>query len=229
MRWQAHNLGRAGFTLVEILVTIFLIFVLGALVGYPLVTGLALVEKGLARADALTAARLATDAMTRELAEAMYVFDLPSNGEFVAFLLPRSPQAATPPLAPQTTAVRYWRALRDPALASWHFWEFDPANPTKPHNPYYLARTEVSADKDENGNYSPPQPQWAYTQDAWNYSPLLKPSEPSLGRTVPRVIFWYDDGHSYGGSPWPTAQPGYPWLEAVTLYRKALTSTLERR
>jgi len=190
----------AGFTLIEILVTLFLIVVMLALVGYPVLTGMAYMEKGVARADALSAARLALDAMTRELAEAMYVFDPPADGGFVAFLPTVSSSQGAAPIEPQAAAVRYWRALRDPRSAYAPFYQPD----ADPVNPYYLARTEI------------PDP--TRRDDPWNDS----------GEALPRAAFWYADGYSYNGT-WPTAQPGYPWLEAVSLYPVPPDSNQQQR
>ena len=194
MKATRHNC-TPGFTLIEILVTISLIILLMFLVGYPILTGFAFMEKGVARADAQSAARLAIDAMTRELAEAMYVFDLPVGGIFVAFLPARSwsPAAADQkaPIEPQASAIRYWRALRDPALEYWPFYSFDSANPNKPVNPEYLARSVIALPTARD--------------DPWNNS----------SEALTRAAFWYAGGYSYGGETWPTAQPGYPWLEAV--------------
>jgi len=181
---------EVGFTLIEILVTIGLIILLLALVGYPILTGFAFMEKGVARADAQSAARLAMDAMTRELAEAMYVFDPPLGGMFAAFLPARSSADKVAPIEPGAVAIRYWRALRDPLYAYAPFYQLG-ANPV---NPYYLARTEIALPTARD--------------DPWNDS----------DEALTRAIFWYPDGHSYGGQAWPTAQPGYPWLEAVRQY-----------
>ncbi|UCH34224.1 MAG: type II secretion system protein [Armatimonadota bacterium] len=177
----------SGFTLIEILVTIGLVILLLALVGYPILTGLAFMEKSVARADAQSAARLAIDAMTRELAEAMYVFDPPLGGMFVAFLPSRSAPQGAAPIEPEAIAIRYWRALRDPAYAYAPFYQTD----ADPVNPYYLARTEIEDP--------------AARDDDWNDS----------AAALTRAVFWYPDGHTYVGETWPTAQPGYPWLEAV--------------
>jgi len=191
VRRSLHG-GGGGFTLIEILVTIGLIILLLLLVGYPILAGLAFMEKGIARADALSAARLAMDAMTRELAEAMFVFDPPVDGRFIAFLAPVSPPQGAAPIEPQAAGVRYWAALRDPRYAYAPF-HLPGANPI---NPYYLARTEIP-DPGERSELT----------DEWNDS----------GEALTRATFWYRDGHVYNGT-WPTSQPGYPWLEAVTLY-----------
>jgi type II secretory pathway pseudopilin PulG len=186
-----HERTISGFTLVEILVTVGLIILLLALVGYPILTGIAYMEKGVARADAQSAARLAIDAMTRELAEAMYVFDPPPGGTFLAFLPTRGGLNKAAPITPETFAVRYWRALRDPAYAYGPFYQPD-ANPV---NPFYLARSEVADPSDR--------------ADPWNDS----------GGALTRATFWYPDSYQYpSGSAWPTSQMGYPWLEAVRLY-----------
>jgi len=183
--------GISGFTLIEMLVTIGLIILLLALVGYPIVTGIAYMEKGTARADAQAAARLGVDAMTRELAEAMYVFDPPPGGTFLAFLPTRGGLNKAAPITPETFAVRYWRALRDPASAYAPFYQAN-ANPI---NPFYLARSQIA---DPNNR-----------ADAWNDS----------GGALTRAVFWYPDSYEYpGGRTWPSSQMGYPWLEAVRQY-----------
>jgi type II secretory pathway pseudopilin PulG len=181
---------EVGFTLIEILVTIFLIVLLMFLIAYPILTGFAFMEKGVARADAQSAARLAMDAMTRELAEAMYVFDPPLGGMFVAFLPARSSADKVAPIEPEAVAIRYWRALRDPFHAYRPFYQVS----SNPVNPYYLARSEIEDP--------------ARRDDDWNDS----------AGALTRAAFWYPDGHSYGGQAWATSQPGYPWLEAVRQY-----------
>jgi prepilin-type N-terminal cleavage/methylation domain-containing protein len=113
---------NCGFTLIEMLVTIGLIVLLLMLVGYPILTGFAYMAKGTARADAQSAARLGVDAMTRELAEAMYVFDPPPGGMFIAFLPTRGGLNRAAPITPEAYAIRYWRALRDPAAAYLPFY-----------------------------------------------------------------------------------------------------------
>jgi prepilin-type N-terminal cleavage/methylation domain-containing protein len=180
---------RHGFTLVEILVTIALILVLLAMIGWPILNGMAFMEMGVARADAQSAARLAIDTMTRELAEAMYVFDIPIGGRFVAFLPTRSSGARVAPIEPEAIAIRYWRALRDPYYAYAPFYQVG----ASPVDTMYVARSEI------------PNP--AARDDDWNDS----------GGALTRATFWYPDDYTYDSQQWPTAQPGYPWLEAVQL------------
>jgi type II secretory pathway pseudopilin PulG len=110
---------HAGFTLAEMLVTIVLLVLVMVLLVYPMFTGFAYVEQGVARADAQSSGRAAMDAMTRELAEAIYVYDIPPDGSTIAFTLPSAGEKRAAPPSPQLTEpapgtevpVRYWRVL----------------------------------------------------------------------------------------------------------------------
>ena len=192
---------RAGFTLIEVLVAAgLLVLVMGMLI-YPLMTGYAYMEKANARADALAAAREAIDTMSRELAEAIFVFDPPVDRSMLAFYLGSGNQPAPQQEAGgEAVAVRYWWALRDPFHAYLPFdakaaWE-GRDNP----NGWYVARAEV------------PNPQLVTqdpeTEDEWN-------STREGTRPVVRVSYRFPDGYQYpGGTAWPVAQPGWPLLEA---------------
>lgn len=70
--------GRAGFTLVEILVVLAILVVLFGLLFAPMMAGMDMVSSGRGQAHLQDAARLAAEQMQRELAQAMYVYPLPT-------------------------------------------------------------------------------------------------------------------------------------------------------
>jgi prepilin-type N-terminal cleavage/methylation domain-containing protein len=110
---------QGGFTLAEVLVTLALLAIVMVLLVFPMFSGFAYVEQGVARGDAQAAGRAAMDAMARELAEAIYVFDIPPGGDMIAFVLPVAGDKRAAPPGPQVTStcsryeapVRYWRVL----------------------------------------------------------------------------------------------------------------------
>ena len=191
-----HN-SIAGFTLVELLVALGVLMIVLGLLIFPLLTGYAFMEKGNARSDALQTSQLALDTVSRELAEAIYVFDPPASRDLLSFYLGSGSQPVPQQVGASPLAIRYWRALRDPALAYDPFW---PDNAKAQWNNCYLARAEVT------------DPQ--LTSDPWN-------GTRGGTRPVMRARYRYPDSYSYLGVSWPTAQPGWPWLEAFRLYPAA--------
>jgi len=194
--------GNRGFTLIEVLVALgLLVLVLGLLL-VPMWSGYAFMEKGNARAEALAAAREALDSMSRELAEAIYVFDPPQDRSMVAFYLGAGAQPAPQEVDGQPVAIRYWRALRDPARAYEPFWN----SLGTEWNPYFVARAEI------------PRPQFVPTpgdvEDTWN-------NTATWGRPTVRALFVYPDNYVYAGATWLVSQPGWPWLEAWRRYPAA--------
>ncbi len=194
MATPVTNRRAGGFTLIEMLVAITLLVLVLGMIMWPLLSGFAFMELGTARGDALAAAREAMDSMSRELAEAIYVFDPPADRSLLAFHLGEGNQPAPQEAGGLPVAVRYWRALRSPAAAYAPFW--DPAADV--WNGYYVARTEV------------PDPQ--VIDDDWN-------ATATGTHPVIRALYRYPAGTEYpSGTAWPTAQPGWPWLEAYRLY-----------
>lgn len=69
---------RGGFTLVEVLVVLAILVVLFGLLFAPMMAGMDMVNSGRAQARLQDSARLAAEQMQRELAQAMYVYPLPT-------------------------------------------------------------------------------------------------------------------------------------------------------
>lgn len=69
---------RRGFTLVEVLVVLSILVVLFGLLFAPMMTGMELVSSGRIQSRLQDTARMAAERMRRELANAMYVYPLPT-------------------------------------------------------------------------------------------------------------------------------------------------------
>jgi hypothetical protein len=103
-----RRMSSRGVTLTELLVVAGLLFLVLTLLIVPMLGGLNIMEQGESKTDVQTAGRRAMSSMSRELAEAMYVFDLPADGSQITFLLP----SGSPPPGPagvSQPAVRYAR------------------------------------------------------------------------------------------------------------------------
>ena len=199
---------RRGFTLIEVLVTVVLLAVVLGLLILTIPNSLSYFRSATARADAHSAARIALDAMARELSEAMYVqLDMYDNS-MIAFIPPLrvdpgDPKSdiVTPPRPDWSRAVRFWRALNDPTR------NYTPATHLAPANPFFVARTVV------------PYP--TTTNDAWNRwndDWAAEMSADLAGDTdnwasIPRVV--HADVY---GQRTATLQPGYPFREVAALY-----------
>lgn len=94
-----------GFTLVELLVTVILLMAVMFLLGFPMAAGFAYMRRGVARAEAQAAGRRAMEAMSRELSEAIYVFDIPPEGNMIAFVLPSARERRVSPPGPQLSRL----------------------------------------------------------------------------------------------------------------------------
>jgi len=197
---------RGGFTLVEVLVTTaLLVIVLALLLYYPLTSSFSYFRSASARADAQAAARIALDAMARELTEAMYVqLDMYDNS-MSAFMLPLredpddpNSEILMPPRPDPTRAIRYWRALHDPTS------NYNPGDHLGVGNTYFLSRTVV------------PDP--ATTDDPWNRWndgwELQQNDAAAKGKTnwaaISRVV--HSDIDTYVQRRTTTLQPGFPYL-----------------
>ena len=107
-----------GFTLLEVVITVGLLGIVLALLLIPVMSSLGYFRSATARADAQNAARLALDAMARELTEAMYVQLDMYDSSMIAFVPPLrvdpddpNSEVVTPPRPDWDQAIRYWRAL----------------------------------------------------------------------------------------------------------------------
>jgi len=163
---RAADRASAGFTLVEVLVTtVLLVIVLGLLLYYPIVSSFSYFRSASARADAQSAARIALDAMARELTEAMYVQLDMYDSSMMAFVPPLrvdrddpNSDIVMPPRPDWERAVRYWRALPDPTM------NYSTGDHLRTGNTYYLARTVIGRlPGDAEGVLAP-----FVTDDPWN-------------------------------------------------------------
>jgi type II secretory pathway pseudopilin PulG len=193
---RSPGAAKAGVSLIELLVTTVVLLGVLLLIALPLSIGFSYLERMLARVDAQRAARRATEAITRELAEAMYVFDIAPGGSELAFVVPQSGAAPPSPAG----VVRYWAALRDPSQTYKPYYQLVApgrfADP--PYHPHFLARTQV--------------------EDPWKRDDAWNDTDPIWG--LVRATYFYPAGYVYppSGATWPDSQPGYPWLQAVQLY-----------
>jgi len=204
----------AGFTLVEVLVTLGLLMVALFLLFYPILSSLGYFRTATARADAQTVGRTALEAMARELAEAMYVQLDMYDDSMIAFVPPLrldpsdpNSEIVTPPRPDWDRAVRYWRALDDPTR------NYNPGTHLEAGNMFFLARTVVP---DPFTVTDPP--------DAWNrWNQKWADAQGSAGGTtnwapIPRVVHtdwdwkFVHDPDLFGKRS-ATTQPGYPYLK----------------
>ena len=207
-----HFRGRAGkprgqgFTLVEVLITVALLAVTLMLLLIPITNSLNYFRTGAARADAQNVARIALEAMARELQEAMYVqLDMYDN-TMLAFIPPlrvdpRDPNSeiVTPPRPDWDHAIRYWRALHDPTA------DYNPGIRVAADNTYFLARTVVEYP------FTTDDP-WNRWNDTWAWQANNQGMEDvSNWAPIPRVV--HSDTDAIVGGTRGTTQPGYPYLD----------------
>ncbi len=205
-RFGAAPSPRAGFTLVEVIVTtVLLVAVLALLLYYPLTSSFSYFRSATARADAQGAARIALDAVARELTEAMYVqLDMYDNS-MIAFMLPLredpddpNSEILMPPRPDPTRAIRYWRALYDPTS------NYNPGDQLGVGNTYFLARTVVPSPGETSDPWNRWDAGWAYDQN----------TRAAGGKTnwaaISRVV--HSDIDTYVQRRTTTLQPGFPYL-----------------
>jgi len=203
--------GRAGFTLVEILMAAALMAVALALLFIPLASTFGYFRTGTAQTDAQNAARVALDGMCRELQEAMYVqLDMYDN-TVVAFVPPLrvdpsdpNSEIVTPPRPDWDHAIRYWRALHDPTV------NYNPGTRVGAPNTYYLARTVVEYPLATDDPWNRWNSDWATAQSAGAVDQVAD------WAPIPRVV--NADVDIYGTRA--TIQPGYPYLAVQYGVRK---------
>jgi prepilin-type N-terminal cleavage/methylation domain-containing protein len=217
MRARTHSLlaggrgrGGAGFTLVEVLVTVALLGVVMAMLLIPVINSLRYFRTGTARADAQTAARLALDAVARELTEAMYVqLDMYDTAE-IAFVPPLrvdpddpNSEVVTPPRPDWSRVIRYWRALYDPTF------NYNPTGQVGLPNTFFLARTEVPDPLNKSDPWNRWNDTWAWEQDGdaaegvTNWAPISRAVHKDVDYRVTSGLV---------GARNATLQPGYPYL-----------------
>ncbi len=243
-RARAAAPAGAGFTLVEVLVTTaLLVIVLGLLLYYPIMSSFSYFRSASARADAQSAARIALDAMARELTEAMYVQLDMYDSSMMAFIPPLrvdrddpNSDIVMPPRPDWERAVRFWRALHDPTA------NYSTGDHLTTGNTYYLARTVITRLPDDAEDALGP----FVTDDPWNrwnddwaaelsgYGANGKDNWAAINRMVHTDVDWRAATGSVARRN-VTLQPGYPYLyvqylgdlgmvsraEATRLYRGA--------
>jgi prepilin-type N-terminal cleavage/methylation domain-containing protein len=231
--------GRGGFTLVEVMVTVGLLAIVVALLLVPIVNSFRYFRSATARADAQTAARIALDAVSRELTEAMYIQLDMYDSSMIAFVPPLrvdpddpNSEIVTPPRPDWSREIRIWRALYDPTM------NYDPAGHSGPGNPYFLARTELRYPFTYEDAWNRWNGTWAEQQNAAGAQGITR------WAPIPRVVHsdvdyrvWRPEGDRQGMRT-STLQPGYPYLwvqylldtsqttssEAVRLYRNRVVA-----
>jgi type II secretory pathway pseudopilin PulG len=226
-RQQAHRRARAaapagaGFTLVEVLVTTaLLVIVLGLLLYYPIMSSFSYFRSASARADAQSAARIALDAMARELTEAMYVQLDMYDSSMMAFVPPLrvdrddpNSDIVMPPRPDWERAVRYWRALHDPTM------NYSTGDHLRTGNTYYLARTVIARlpgdPEDVLAPFATDDP-WNRWNDDWaaelsGYEVKGKDNWSAINRMVHTDVDWRAATGSVARRN-ATLQPGFPYL-----------------
>jgi type II secretory pathway pseudopilin PulG len=221
-RWvRAAAPAGAGFTLVEVMVTTaLLVIVLGLLLYYPIMSSFSYFRSASARADAQSAARIALDAMARELTEAMYVQLDMYDSSMMAFVPPLrvdrddpNSDIVMPPRPDWERAIRYWRALHDPTV------NYSTGDHLSTGNTYYLARTVISRLPGEPAHVLAP----FVSDDPWNRWSDLWAAEMSSAAVggkdnwaaINRMVHTDVDWRGWSGSVArrnATLQPGYPYL-----------------
>jgi type II secretory pathway pseudopilin PulG len=221
-RWvRAAAPAGAGFTLVEVMVTTaLLVIVLGLLLYYPIMSSFSYFRSASARADAQSAARIALDAMARELTEAMYVQLDMYDSSMMAFVPPLrvdpgdpNSDIVMPPRPDWERAVRYWRALHDPTM------NYSTGDHLSTGNTFYLARTAIGRLPGDPEDVLPPfvtDDLWNRWNDDWatelsNYSANGKDNWAAINRMVHTDVDWRAVSGSVARRN-VTLQPGYPYL-----------------
>jgi len=224
MKHRATKKGRtAGFTLMELLVTIGLLMIVMGLLMYPLVSSFGYFRSATARADAESVARLAMDTMARELAEAMYVQLDMYDSSMIGFVPPLrvnpndpNSEIVSPPRPDWSRAIRYWRALHDPER------NYDPGGHLGPGNTFYIARTVVPDPFTVEDRWNRWNRRWAASEstDALTANGVSAGWAP-INRLVHTDVDWRFEGDLVGARN-VTLQPGYPYLAVKYEYGSPL-------
>ncbi len=203
--------GKQGFTLIEVMVTVGLLGIVLALLLVPVLNSLGYFRSATARADAQNAARIALDAMARELTEAMYVqLDMYDNS-LIAFVPPLrvdpedpNSEIVTPPRPDWSQAIRYWPALFDPTV------NYDPGGRFTEPNTFFLARTVIPYPFTVDDPWNRWNQEWAEAQDAEGAQSIT--GWAPISRVVHTDVDWrFEPGQI--GQRSATLQPGYPYLD----------------
>jgi hypothetical protein len=166
-----RRMSSRGVTLTELLVVAGLLFLVLTLLIVPMIGGLNLMEQGESKTDVQTAGRRAMSTMSRELAQAMYVFDLPADGSQITFVVP----SGSPPPAPagvSQPAVRYERFVT----------RFIPGSPWRASE--VVGRVELT--EEEAQDFSAPDPAQKPDFDRFRDPPIILATYPTdPGAPVP--------------------------------------------
>ncbi len=202
--------GRRGFTLVEVVITVALLGIVLGLLLVPVMSSLGYFRSATARADAQTAARIALDAVARELTEAMYVQLDMYDSSAIAFIPPLrvdpddpNSEIVTPPRPDWDRAVRWWRALYDPTA------NYNPGGGFAPANTYFLARSVVPQPFTYDDTWNRWNEAWAAGQDAAGAEGVA--DWAPISRVVHTDVDWRFEPGQIGRRN-ATLQPGFPYL-----------------
>ncbi|MHB9131378.1 MAG: type II secretion system protein [Armatimonadota bacterium] len=121
---------QRGFTLTEVLITIAVLSLVMALLGFPLLSAFGYIQKATARGEARRAGFEAAKKLSAEVGTAMYVFELPPDGSALSLLHESSASDAKSLGMPMdfsenVTLVRYMRVLDFPWIkdSSTNLWD----------------------------------------------------------------------------------------------------------
>lgn len=107
------KLRRYGITMIELLVTIGIMAVVMSLLVYPISTAYSYIRKTQARSEAQRQGNDLIRRMTREIAEAAYIYDIPVDGAMLTFVKSEAPVIDS---NGKVILVRYGRSLNFPWL-----------------------------------------------------------------------------------------------------------------
>lgn len=115
--------------MIELLVTIGIMAVVMSLLVYPISTAYSYIRKAQARSEAQRQGNDLIRRMTKEIAEAAYIFDIPVDGAMITFIPSDLPDTGS---NGEVTVVRYGRALNFPwlnnAVAPTYNWQLMQTN-----------------------------------------------------------------------------------------------------
>ena len=154
--------------MIELLVTIAVLVVVMSLLAYPIYAAYGYIQKARARSDAQNAGDIALRQLTKDLNNAMLIFDIPPDGSMVTFVPGASDlsgQALTS--GGNTTIVRYMQVLDMPWVANGQgAWSLLTPN----YPPYSTATAPNTYGYKVNGHYAP---FWDQSRTAFSTNPYI--------------------------------------------------------